>query len=57
MVIVGEELIFVTGFCGQYMTDSVIENLFLSDESLSHLSMCTDAQNNRYWSIINVRDY
>jgi hypothetical protein len=53
--ITGEERIFVTGFCRQYMTVFLTQNSFFTDEAWFHLSGYINAQNNRYWSSINPR--
>jgi hypothetical protein len=56
MTIAGEECIFVIGFCGQCVTASLAQSLKLfADEDWFHLSGYITAQNNTYWSIVNLR--
>jgi hypothetical protein len=47
----GEERIFVTGICRQYMTVFLTQNLHFSLMKLGSIN----AQNNRYWSSIIQR--
>jgi hypothetical protein len=55
MAIIREERIFVTSFCRQYLTDSLIRNIHFSLEALFPLSVYIDAQSNAFWSSINLR--
>jgi hypothetical protein len=51
-----DEHIFVTCFCGQYLTVFLTPNLaFFTDEAWFHQSGYVNTQNNRYWSSINPR--
>jgi hypothetical protein len=47
---------FVTGFCGQYITVVLTQNLtFFADETLFRLSGSVSAQDSRYWDRIDSK--
>jgi hypothetical protein len=56
MVIIREDCIFASGFCTWYITVS-LTLMFFTDELLFHLNRYINAQNNRYWSSINLRHF
>jgi hypothetical protein len=53
--IMRDELIFVIGFCTQYMTVLLTWEILFTDETWFHLSGYINAQNNMYLSDINLR--